>query len=214
MQLAHFHPCGGDAPFFGRKVNFAPFRCAEFRRPRENQWSKAQGTAQGEISGVAVYGSQQRPDLLRVGDGSPVLFAPGLQGSAQVRRDIVLGPACSDCKAHDLAHKLHKPVRGFQVSLFLNRAHNGQDVLRFQFADHNAAESGEKVGVQPEDDMSSVLGRELFGLALVPLHRKVFEGMGLFRNPAGDNGLFVRSGVNALGKQSLGVLTALTGVFQ
>jgi hypothetical protein len=46
----------------------------------------------------------------------------------------------------------------------------------------------------------------------VPFQGNIFEGVGLFRDPVGNDGLFVRSGVNALGKPS--VLAASTCVFQ
>jgi hypothetical protein len=113
-----------------------------------------------------------------------------------------------------LAHKPHQQLRNSLHSSSFCGAGYGQEVLRFQFAHGNVAQGREKIGVQTEQDLLTVSGRKLSGLVFVPFQGNIFEGIGLLRDPAGNDGFFMRSGVYALGKQTLGFLAALMGVFQ
>jgi hypothetical protein len=59
---------GHSVPPFGRvKIDIRPFRSAQFTRPHEYQWCKAQGTLHSKRAFVAVYSSEDGSNLFRVG---------------------------------------------------------------------------------------------------------------------------------------------------
>ena len=76
------------------------------------------------------------------------------------------------------------------------------------------AEKWENVIGEPGKNLVAVIFYPSILLLVVPLTGHNFKAILGFGNHSGLYSLFVRSGVDALGKQFFGLLSALTGIFQ
>ena len=132
----------------------------------------------------------------------------------QIVGRVSLGSARDDGITVDLADHLQHAAGGFVLAFLFQGANNRQNVRGFHLGNVLVTDKREDIFLQAVHDRAPVLFREVGGTGFVPFQSNILESVVGFGEQRFFDGLFLRSGVNAVGQQLFGFVPAITRILE
>jgi len=192
-------------------------RQSQFRGPRENVGQDFQTIDNGGIADIGVNIPQKLPDVVRQGDGGEMRCLHRRQGFGQPRSHIIFHTTGDAGIARHLSAQAHEFMSRFVMAETLRGLNELQEVGRLKLSDRLSANDRENRILQIAAQFLGVLFGERRLVLGEPFPRHKLKGIPLFPlfGEFFFSGLlFLLTGVNPLGKQFLGVITPMAGIFQ